>query len=134
MTERLPEKIFKQVYWVIFPGFIALLLYFVWPTIDKSLTILAIAMCALLVFALDDKRGATLVFISGTALGFFLELWGTTRACWTYYTFQTPPVFAVFAHGAAAVAFWWGYSLFWRIYPGIKRKIFVIRKPQKNIS
>jgi hypothetical protein len=39
-------------------------------------------------------------------LGYFLELWGTTRECWTYYTFQTPPLFAVLAHGMAAVAFW----------------------------
>jgi hypothetical protein len=47
-----------------------------------------------------------LVFIAGTALGYFLELWGTTRECWTYYTGQTPPLFAVLAHGMAAVAFW----------------------------
>jgi len=33
-------------------------------------------------------------------------LWGTTRQCWTYYTRQTPPLFAVLAHGMAAVAFW----------------------------
>ena len=39
-------------------------------------------------------------------LGYFLELWGTTRACWTYYTLETPPLFAVLAHGLAAVAFW----------------------------
>ena len=39
-------------------------------------------------------------------MGYFLELWGTTRECWTYYTFQKPPLFAVLAHGMAAVAFW----------------------------
>ena len=119
-TQRIPEKYFKRSYWVIFPGFVALLLYFVWPTMDKSLTILAIALCVLLIFALEDKRGASLVFIAGTALGYFLELWGTTRECWTYYTAQTPPVFAVLAHGAAAVAFWWGYLLFLKIFPRIK--------------
>jgi hypothetical protein len=47
-----------------------------------------------------------LVFWAGAGLGYFLELWGTTRACWTYYTYQTPPLFAVMAHGMAAVAFW----------------------------
>jgi hypothetical protein len=26
--------------------------------------------------------------------------------CWTYYTLETPPLFAVFAHGMAALAFW----------------------------
>jgi len=39
-------------------------------------------------------------------LGYFLERWGTTRECWTYYTHATPPLFAVLAHGMAAVAFW----------------------------
>ena len=36
----------------------------------------------------------------------FPNRWGTTRECWIYYTNQTPPIFAVFAHGMAAVAFW----------------------------
>jgi hypothetical protein len=49
---------------------------------------------------------ATLTFIAGAGLGYFLERWGTTRECWTYYTRQTPPLFAVMAHGMAAVAFW----------------------------
>ena len=56
-----------------------------------------------------------LVFAAGAGLGYFLELWGTTRECWTYYTLQTPPLFAVLAHGAAAVAFWWGFLLYTRI-------------------
>ena len=49
---------------------------------------------------------ALLTFAAGAGLGYFLELWGTTRQCWTYYTLQTPPLFAVLAHGMAAVAFW----------------------------
>ena len=53
-----------------------------------------------------DHRQSLLVFIAGAGLGYFLELWGTTRECWTYYTYQTPPLFAVLAHGMAAVAFW----------------------------
>jgi len=31
-----------------------------------------------------------------------------TRECWTYYTLETPPLFAVLSHGMAAVAFWRG--------------------------
>ncbi|MBE0684326.1 MAG: hypothetical protein IH589_20670 [Anaerolineales bacterium] len=53
-----------------------------------------------------DHRFALLTFIAGTGLGYYLELWGTTRQCWTYYTNETPPFFAVLAHGMAAVAFW----------------------------
>lgn len=97
---------FTFVYWPLFLTFYALMLAFVWPTLDKSLTIGALALCALLILSPTDYRAAVLTFAAGTGLGYFLELWGTTRLCWTYYTFETPPVFAVLAHGMAAVAFW----------------------------
>ncbi len=97
---------FTFVYWPLFLAFYALMLAFVWPTLDKSLTIGALVLCALLILSPTDTRGAVLTFVAGSGLGYFLELWGTTRLCWTYYTFETPPVFAVLAHGMAAVAFW----------------------------
>lgn len=97
---------FVVVYWVIFGLFYALMLAFVWPTIDKSLTIAALVLSAFLVLTPTDHRGAVLTFAAGVGLGYFLERWGTTRECWIYYTRQTPPVFAVLAHGMAAVAFW----------------------------
>jgi hypothetical protein len=98
--------VFKILYWIIFTGFFALMLYFVAPTFDKSYTIMALLLVALLIMTPNDHRYAVLTFLAGTGLGYFLELWGTTRQCWTYYTFQTPPFFAVLAHGMAAVAFW----------------------------
>jgi ABC-type amino acid transport system permease subunit len=82
------------------------MLIFVSPTFDKSYTILSILLCLLLILTPTDHRYALLTFIAGIGLGYFLELWGTTRQCWTYYTFETPPLFAVLAHGMAAVAFW----------------------------
>ena len=45
------------------------------------------------------------IFLAGALLGVFLEYWGTSRRCWTYYTRAVPPVEAVLAHGFAAVAF-----------------------------
>jgi len=63
-------------------------------------------ICALIILTPTNHRTALLVFWAGAGLGYFLELWGTTRECWTYYTYQTPPLFAVLAHGMAAVAFW----------------------------
>jgi hypothetical protein len=96
----------SAVYWLTFPAFYVLMLAFVWPTLDKSLTLAALLLCALLIATPTDYRAAVLIFIAGSALGYFLELWGTTRECWTYYTFETPPLFAVLAHGMAAVAFW----------------------------
>ncbi len=97
---------FHSLYWVIFAVFVAFLLPFVAPTFNKPYTVLAVTLCLLLILSPVDHRRAVLIFIAGAALGYFLELWGTTRECWTYYTLQTPPPFAVLAHGMAAVAFW----------------------------
>jgi hypothetical protein len=109
LNRALPASLpglFPVLYWILFPTFYLLLIAFVYPTLDKSLTLAALLLCSLLILTPTDYRAATLTFIAGTGLGYFLELWGTTRACWTYYTFETPPLFAVLAHGLAAVAFW----------------------------
>jgi hypothetical protein len=98
--------IFKALYWLTFAFFLSLMLVFVAPTFDKSYTWLSLGLCVLLILTPTDHRFAFLTFIAGAGLGYYLELWGTTRECWTYYTYQTPPVFAVLAHGMAAVAFW----------------------------
>jgi hypothetical protein len=104
--EHKGESVFKSLYWVTFIAFLSLMALFVAPTLDKSFTWLAVGLCVLLILTPTDYRLAFLIFIAGTGLGYYLELWGTTRQCWTYYTNQTPPLFAVFAHGMAAVAFW----------------------------
>jgi len=98
--------LFKISYWVIFSGFFGLMLSFVAPTFGKPYTVMSLLLVALLSLTPTDHRYAVLTFLAGSGLGYFLELWGTTRQCWTYYTFQMPPVFAVLAHGMAAVAFW----------------------------
>jgi hypothetical protein len=100
------ERIFRALYWLVFLGFFAYMLAFVAPTFDKSYTLMALLLCALLIATPTDHRQALLIFLAGSGLGYFLELWGTTRQCWTYYTYQTPPFFAVLAHGMAALAFW----------------------------
>jgi hypothetical protein len=103
---RVPAWLFKALYWLVFPAFFALMLAYVWPTLDKSFTILSLILVAILILTPTDQRLAVLTFMAGSTLGYFLELWGTTRQCWTYYTLQTPPLFAILAHGMAAVAFW----------------------------
>jgi hypothetical protein len=105
-TNKLNETFFRKIYWLVFTGFYALMLLFVAPTLEKSYTQAALVICALIILTPTDHRKALIVFVAGSALGYFLERWGTTRECWTYYTNQTPPVFAVFAHGMAALAFW----------------------------
>jgi len=99
-------SILKTAYWILFTAFFTLMLTFVAPTFNKSYTLLSILLVALLIITPTDHRLAILTFVAGAGLGYYLELWGTTRECWTYYTFQKPPLFAVLAHGMAAVAFW----------------------------
>jgi hypothetical protein len=105
-VERSPLLIYRLLYWIMFPVFYALMLSFIWPTMDKSLTIMAFILVTFLVLNPTDHRLAVLTFIAGSGMGYFLEYWGTTRECWTYYTLEKPPLFAVLAHGMAAVAFW----------------------------
>ncbi|MEW6285778.1 MAG: hypothetical protein AB1509_06095 [Chloroflexota bacterium] len=114
MLERLKDCLpfilhpsaFILLYWLTFASFLTLMLVFVSPTFDKPYTLLSLALCILLILTPTDHRYALLTFLAGAGLGYFLELWGTTRECWTYYTFEKPPLFAVLAHGMAAVAFW----------------------------
>ena len=98
--------VFKISYWLTFASFLSLMLVFVYPTFDKSYTWFSLGLCVLLISTPTDHRFALLTFIAGSGLGYYLEVWGTTRECWTYYTHQTPPLFAILAHGMAAVAFW----------------------------
>jgi hypothetical protein len=115
----------KFLYWAIFIGFYGLMLYFVAPTIGKSYTVMALLLVALLTLTPTDHRYAVLTFLAGAGLGYFLELWGTTRQCWTYYTFQTPPFFAVLAHGMAAVAFWRAGLIIKMVLERLKTLIFI---------
>jgi len=109
MRLALPQfkpRVDRLLYWLVFGGFFILMLVFVLPTLDKSLTLASLCLVAFLTLTPTDHRLALMTFLAGSGLGYFLELWGTTRSCWTYYTLQTPPFFAVLAHGMAAVAFW----------------------------
>ncbi len=104
--QEILRSIFKIFYWITFASFYILMLLFVAPTFDKSYTWLSLVLCGLLILTPTDHRTAVLTFLAGAGLGYYLELWGTTRECWTYYTFEKPPFFAVLSHGMAAVAFW----------------------------
>ena len=122
--------VFKILYWVIVIDFYMLMLYFVAPTFGKSLTIISLLLVGLLTLTPTDHRIAALTFLAGTGLGYFLELWGTTRGCWIYYTNQTPPLFAVLAHGMAAVAFWRAGLMMKWIWEKLAR---LVLKKMKNV-
>ncbi len=105
-TAAWPERLFSRAYWPMFGTFFAIMFVFVRPTLDRSFTVMALATVALLALTTTKRRLAVQCFAAGAALGYFLEYWGTTRECWTYYNSAAPPLFAVLAHGVAAVAFW----------------------------
>lgn len=95
----------EYLWWFIWIGFLPLMLEFVWPTIDKWTTWFAISVVLISAIIPGDRRLDVCLMLAGSGLGVFLEYWGTSRYCWTYYTQEIPPVFAVFAHGIASIAF-----------------------------
>jgi len=106
LTRRVPSAWFRWAYWLIFGGFYILLLEFALPTRSHFLTIFALVFCAVIILTEKDQRSALLILLMGSALGYFLERWGTTRLCWAYYTGGTPPFITVLSHGMASVAVW----------------------------
>ena len=94
-----------RLYYPLMIGFFALMARFLWPTVHimSSQVVLALMLGVTWVRARPDRDVS--LFLTGAALGLFLEYWGTSRFCWVYYTKQVPPMEAVLAHGFAAVAF-----------------------------
>ncbi len=108
---RIPDCWYRWVYWPVFGLFFLLLIDFVLPTMRHPLTLFALLVCTVVIFVGRDYRAKLSFFILGSVLGYFLERWGTTRLCWTYYTGGTPPFFTVLAHGMASVAIFQVFSL-----------------------
>lgn len=105
LPARLHARLGSIYWWLLLP-FCGLMFSFIRPTFDQPMTLAAGTLCALIIASPNDKRLAAMYVLAGALLGYFLEVWGTSRGCWTYYTLETPPIFAVLAHGMAAFAFW----------------------------
>jgi len=134
LLPELSPALARSLYWSLFLPFYGLMLFFVWPMVHQSLTMMSLLLCTLLIATPTDCRLAALTFVAGAALGYFLELWGTTRACWTYYTQQTPPLFAVLAHGMAAVAFWRAKLLLERVAGRLRGRVSGRRRLPLELS
>ena len=120
-----PRQLWVILYWIIFPVFLINMLPFVWPTMHEPLTVLATLACILIIISPTNHRTAVLTFVGAISLGYFLELWGTTRECWAYYTDTTTPLFTILAHGMAAVSVW-------RVTEMTKRYVMCWRKHRKH--
>ncbi|HKZ45049.1 MAG TPA: hypothetical protein VJZ78_08450 [Anaerolineales bacterium] len=113
------KNFYRISYWLIFTIFAFSMILFVWPFMDRSMTLMACLLVGFVILTPVDHRSEVLIFLAGSSLGYFLEYWGTTRECWTYYTRQTPPFFAVLAHGMASVVFW----RTWRVLSLVVKRI-----------
>jgi len=92
-------------YWPLMLCFAAGMVWFIWPSLNLFSSKAACALIGIVIAAGKARRQDLCLFVAGVGLGFFLEYWGTTRECWTYYTGQTPPLIAVAAHGFAQVLY-----------------------------
>ena len=99
------------LYWGVVPVFVVLMTRFLWPSIHEPASWIVIALMLLVMTVGVKKDRDVALFLVGAAAGIFLEYWGTSRRCWTYYTHQAPPLEAILAHGFASIAFARGADL-----------------------
>lgn len=95
----------RGLYYALVPPFVLWMTVFLWPRRDHFASLVVMGLMALVAAHTREPRRDLALFAAGTVMGVFLEYWGTSRECWTYYTRQVPPPVAVVAHGFAAVAF-----------------------------
>ncbi len=105
-TKFKSDRIWQVIYWSWAVVFLLLLISFSRHTMPMITTVFAWIISFAVLCVPQNYRVSALILIAGTSFGFFLELWGTTRHCWNYWTRETPPVFAVMAHGIASLVFW----------------------------
>lgn len=96
---------FVVAYWLLLPSFVANMILFSRHTVTLPSTMVVIGLMVGVTLWCKNPRRDVTIFVAGSLLGVFLEYWGTSRQCWTYYTGQVPPPIAAFAHGFASVAF-----------------------------
>jgi len=103
--EWIPERGRRIVYWCVVPGFVVWMTEFLWPSRHSFASWVVVALMIGVTTWRPRPRWDVALMVAGTALGVLLEYWGTSRRCWTYYTYEMPPPVAVAAHGFASIAF-----------------------------
>lgn len=104
--EPVPDAVVWRVaYWVIVPAFVAGMIRFIWPSMGLGMSWAVVGLMVLATVTGRAEKRDVMLFAAGSALGIFLEYWGTSRQCWIYYTAEVPPLAAVLAHGFASLSF-----------------------------
>ncbi|MFO0564730.1 MAG: hypothetical protein U0263_03660 [Polyangiaceae bacterium] len=118
----IPDSWFFIAYAVSVPAFVVSMIAFARHTAHLTATQVVIALMAFVTLACRNPRRDFLLFGAGSFLGIFLEYWGTSRQCWTYYTGEVPPAVAAVAHGFAAIAFARGADAVTRAFAWVQRR------------
>ncbi len=92
-------------YWLLVAVFVAGMARFLWPAVAMPSSWVLAGLMGLVMITCRAPRRDVALMVGGCALGYFLEYWGTSRGCWTYYTHQVPPPVTVMAHGFSQVVF-----------------------------
>ncbi len=100
-----PTSFYRALYWLVLPAYALWMFTFMGPTWSTTASRVVGVLMLAVVLRSGKHRRDVVMFAAGSLLGYFLEYWGTSRECWTYYTAAVPPGVAVFAHGFAAVVF-----------------------------
>jgi hypothetical protein len=95
----------KVLYWFFAAVFALGMARYTQPALMMVSTWAVCVVFAVVIVTGRSPRRDVSLLLAGMALGYFLEYWGTSRACWTYYTRQIPPPITVMAHGYAQVVF-----------------------------
>jgi hypothetical protein len=103
---KINDRRITPVYLPVMAAFWALMAFFLFKHGISIWDAIAYLAVTVLILIPQGRSERLWIFLAGSLLGIFLEYWGTSRECWTYYTHEVPPVFAVFAHGMASAAFW----------------------------
>lgn len=95
----------ERAAWLGVPVFVVAMVDFMAPSLAVTSSRVVVGLMAGVLLTTRRARSDVAIFYGGAALGWFLEYWGTSRFCWTYYTGEVPPAVAAWAHGFASLAF-----------------------------
>jgi hypothetical protein len=119
-------------YWIVLPLFVMLFTRLMRPAITHPWSIGVLVLMAVVVLVRPRPGRDLVLFVTGATLGIFLEYWGTSRHCWTYWNQQVPPIEAVLAHGFASVAFARGVQLLQWCVDRVKRPSGAAARPARG--
>ena len=95
----------RILYWILTITFTVGMIRFLWPAIGLFTSKVAVGLMIVVMASSKSPKEDVCSFAAGSFLGFFLEYWGTSRSCWTYYTQEIPPPITVVAHGFAPMEY-----------------------------